>query len=148
RRSEPHHRLSLRAEGEETMTRTSVLLLATTFAMGCYQERNKSIELMNRGVEMGRQKLYDSAVRDLKQAITVDPTNAAAHYNLGIIYKDMKKWSDAASEFSEALKFDVANPALYYERGSVNLEDKKVADAEKDFNEAIKIDPKLYKAHF
>src|SRR5690349_7119116 len=100
------------------MSKKLVMGAALVLVAGCYQERNKSIELMNQGVEAGRQKLYDSAVRDLKQAIAVDQTNAAAHYNLGIIYKDMKKWSDSASEFGEAIKFDAANPALYYERGS------------------------------
>jgi hypothetical protein len=29
-------------------------------AAGCFQDRNRSIELMNKGVELGRQKLYDS----------------------------------------------------------------------------------------
>ena len=125
-----------------------VFVVGTGFSTGCYEQRNKSIELMNHGVEMGRQKLYDSAVRDLKQAISVDPTNAAAHFNLGVVFKDMKKWSDAASEYGEAIKYDVGNPALFYERGSVLLEDRKVSEAQKDFEEALKIDPKLYKAHF
>ena len=129
------------------MKRNPVIVAAVLIA-GCFQERNRSIELMNHGVEMGRQKLYDSAIRDLKQAIATDPTNAAAHYNLGIIYKDMKKWPDAQNEFSESLKFDVGNPALHYELGSAYLEEKKLAEAQHEFEEALKIDPKLYKAHY
>ena len=62
-----------------------MLLVAAT---GCNQEHNKSIEIMNKGVEEGRQKLFDSAIRDLKTATTIDPSNAAAYYNMGIIYKD------------------------------------------------------------
>ena len=49
------------------------LVGAVLLATGCFQERNKSIEMMNRGVEAGRQKLYDSAIRDLKSATTIDP---------------------------------------------------------------------------
>ena len=77
--------------------------------LGCNQERNKSIELMNHGVEMGRQKLYDRAVTDLKQAVTVDPSNDLAHFNLGIVYKDQKKWPDAANAFADAVKFSGDN---------------------------------------
>src|SRR5689334_5406684 len=91
-------------------TLTAAVLLV---AAGCYQERNKSIEMMNHGVEMGRQKLYDSAIRDLQQAIQIDPTNAAAHYNLGIVFKDQKKWDKAAEAYSNALKYDMDNPALH-----------------------------------
>src|SRR5215831_8561321 len=87
-------------------------------AAGCFQERNKSIEMMNQGVEAGRQKLYDTAVNKLKQATTIDPTNAAAYYNLGLVYKDQKKWSDAESAFRDSLKYDTDNPALHYELGS------------------------------
>jgi superkiller protein 3 len=126
------------------------ILIATTFAVaaGCYQERNKSIEMMNHGVAMGAQKSYDSAIRDLKQAIQIDPTNAAAYYNLGVVYKDQRKWPDAASAFSDALKYDLDNPALHYELGSALFEEKKVEDAKKEFESALKLDPKLYKAHF
>ncbi len=123
-------------------------LLGLLVLGACNQDRNRSIEVMNHGVEMGRQKLYDSAVRDLKQAVTIDPTNGQAYYNLGIVYKDQKKWSDAAQAFSEALKFDGANPALHYEIGSALLEDKKLAEAQREFESALRLDPKLYKAHF
>src|SRR4051794_7564664 len=100
RSAESQNHLPVRSQaGEQEMKK---IILGVVLVAGCYQERNKSIELMNHGVEMGRQKLYDSAVRDLKQAINVDPTNAAAHFNLGVIFKDMKKWSDSAGEFGEA----------------------------------------------
>src|SRR6187455_2221038 len=111
----------------------TILVGALVLACGCYAERNKSIELMNHGVEMARQKLYDSAIRDLKQAISVDPTNAAAHYNLGIVYKDMKKWNEAAAAFGDSKKYDPGNPALNYELGSAFLEQKKLGEAQKEF---------------
>ena len=45
------------------------LCATVMWPLGCNQERNKSIELMNHGVEMGRQKLFDRAVSDLNQAL-------------------------------------------------------------------------------
>src|SRR5262245_5277094 len=98
--------------------RRLILCAALVAAGGCNQERNKSIEMMNKGVEEGRQKLYESALRDLKQSVTIDPSNAAAYYNMGIIYKDERKWSDAADAFTSALRMDADNPALHYELGN------------------------------
>src|SRR5690349_21497653 len=63
-----------------------ILWMSVLVAAGCNQEHNKSIEVMNKGVEEGRQKLFDSAIRDLKAATTIDPSNAAAYYNLGVVY--------------------------------------------------------------
>ena len=37
------------------------LWLVLAGAAACNQERNRSIELMNHGVEMGRQKLFERA---------------------------------------------------------------------------------------
>ncbi len=124
------------------------ILVAAALLAGCYQERNKSIEYMNKGVEFGRQKIYDSAINNLKLATQTDPTNAAAYYNLGLVYKDQKKWTDASSAFSDAIKYDGENPALHYELGSALFEEKKVGEAEKEFEAALKIDGKLYKAHY
>ena len=63
--------------------------------LGCNQERNKSIEAMNQGVEAGRQKLFERAISQLQQAISLDASNDQAYYNLGIIYKDQKKLAEA-----------------------------------------------------
>ena len=45
--------------------------------LGCNQERNKSIEAMNQGVEAGRQKLFERAISQLQQAISLDASTAA-----------------------------------------------------------------------
>jgi tetratricopeptide (TPR) repeat protein len=124
---------------------TAALLVAAT---GCNQEHNKSIEIMNKGVEEGRQKLFDSALRDLKTATTFDPANAAAYYNMGIVYKDLRKWSEAADAFGSAIRLDADNPALHYELGNALFEQAKVGEAQAEFDKALKIDPKLYKAHY
>jgi tetratricopeptide (TPR) repeat protein len=125
-----------------------LVCFALVAAGGCNQERNKSIEVMNKGVEAARQKLYDSAIRDLKQSTMIDPSNAAAYYNLGIVYKDERKWQDCADAFTAALRMDGDNPALHYELGNALFEAGKPADAQAEFTKALQIDPKLYKAHY
>lgn len=127
----------------------NVILTAICLGLlGCNQERNKSIELMNHGVEMGRQKLYERAVNDLKQAVTIDPTNDLAHFNLGVVYKDQKKWTEAAGAFADAVKNNSDNASYHYELASAYQETKKLDLAKGEFEAALKIDNKLYKAHF
>lgn len=136
----------------------AALLVAAT---GCNEEHNHSIEVMNKGVEAGRQKIYDTAITNLKQATTIDPTNAAAFYNLGVVYKDERKWPDCAEAFAAAAKLDAQNPALHYELGNAYYEQTlpqdaqhpvgnpaKLPEAVTEFGKAIEIDPKLYKAHY
>jgi tetratricopeptide (TPR) repeat protein len=117
-------------------------------AGGCYENRNKSIEFMNRGVEMGRQKLYDSAVRDLKLAAETDPSNHLAWFNLGIVQKDQKHWDDAVTAFSRAAELESGNAGYHYELAEALQEAKKVDQAKSEYEAALKIDPRLYKTHF
>lgn len=136
----------------------AALLVAAT---GCNEEHNKSIEVMNKGVEAARQKIYDTAITNLKQAVTIDPTNAQAFYNMGVVYKDERKWPEAAEAFASAAKLDSQNPALHYELGNAYYEQTlpqdaqhpvgnpaKLPDAIGEFQKAIEIDPKLYKVHY
>lgn len=115
---------------------------------GCYENRNKSIELMNRGVEMARQKLYDSALRDLKAATETDPSNYVAWANLGAVFKDQKKWEDCAGAFAQASKLQDGNAEYHYEWGNALQEAKKNAEAKLQYEQALKINARLFKAHF
>ena len=87
-------------------------LWGTALLSGCVNEqRNKSIEAMNKGVEAGRQKLYDTATRNLKLATDLDPTNTLAWANQGAVYKDMRKWEECAKAFAEASKLEPSRKA-------------------------------------
>lgn len=109
-------------------------------ATGCYENRNKSIQLMNEGVELGKQKLYGTGVPKLKQATEVDPTNHLAWFNLGILYKDQRKWDDAASAFSQACKLQDANATYHYELGA-SYQEAALEVKHMDPNKMAKMDP-------
>jgi Tfp pilus assembly protein PilF len=66
----------------------------------CSQERIKAIELANRGADEFKNNLYDSAEKDLKQAIQTDPTYEIAYYNLGKIFQKQRKWTRRSSTSS------------------------------------------------
>jgi Tfp pilus assembly protein PilF len=112
----------------------------------CSQERIKAIELANRGAEEFRNTLYDSAEKDLKQAIQTDPSYEIAYYNLGKVFEKQRKWDKAIENFEQAVQHKPDNANYQYDLGMAYSESKRTEDAEKAFKAATAADPKLFKA--
>jgi Tfp pilus assembly protein PilF len=112
----------------------------------CSQERIKAIELANRGAEEFRNNLYDSAEKDLKQAIQTDPSYEIAYYNLGKVFEKQRKWDKAIENFEQAAQHKPDNANYQYDLGMAYSESKRTEDAEKAFKAATAADPKLFKA--
>ncbi len=112
----------------------------------CSQERIKAIELANRGAEEFKNNLYDSAEKDLKQAIQTDPTYEIAYYNLGKVFQKQRKWDKAIESFEQAVQRKPDNANYQYDLGEAYLESKRIDDAEKALKAATAADPKLFKA--
>ena len=87
------------------LTRARAVILGIAFVLPacegfvCSQERIKAIELANRGVEEFKNNLYDSAEKDLKQAIQTDATYEVSYYNLGKVFQKQRKWDKAIEAF-------------------------------------------------
>jgi len=112
----------------------------------CSQERIKAIELANRGAEEFRNNLYDSAEKDLKQAIQTDPSYEIAYYNLGKVFEKQRKWDKAIENFEQAAQHKPDNANYQYDLGMAYSESKRTEDAEKAFKAATAADGKLFKA--
>jgi Tfp pilus assembly protein PilF len=83
----------------------------------CSQERIKAIEYANKGVEEFKNNLYDSAEKDLKQAIATDPTYELANYNLGKVFQKQRKWDKACEQFEVAAQRVPNNANYQYDLG-------------------------------
>jgi tetratricopeptide (TPR) repeat protein len=134
------------------LTRARAVILGIAFALPacegfvCSQERIKAIELANRGVEEFKNNLYDSAEKDLKQAIQTDPTYEVSYYNLGKIHQKQRKWDKAIEAFEQAVQHKPDNANYAYDLGEAYFEMKKLDLAEKSLKQATEHDPKLFKA--
>jgi Tfp pilus assembly protein PilF len=122
------------------------LLLPACEGFVCSQQRIKAIELANRGAEAFKNNLYDTAEKDLKQAIQTDPTYDIAYYNLGKVFQKQRKWDKAAEAFESAAQRSPNNANFQHDLGEAYLESKKLDQAEKAFIAATNADPKLFKA--
>jgi Tfp pilus assembly protein PilF len=114
----------------------------------CSQERIKAIEIANHGAEAFKNNLYETAEKDLKQAIQTDPTYVIAQYNLGKVYQKQRKWDKAAEAFEAAVDREPKNANYQYDLGEAYLEAKKIDQAEKALKASTEADPKLFKAHW
>jgi Tfp pilus assembly protein PilF len=112
----------------------------------CSQERIKSIELANKGAEEFKNNLYDSAEKDLKQAIQTDPSYEIAYYNLGKVFQKQRKWDKAIEAFEQAVQRKPNNANYQYDLGEAYLSANRIDDAEKALKAATEADPKLFKA--
>jgi len=87
----------------------------------CSQERIKAIELANKGAEEFKNNLYDSAEKDLKQAIQTDPSYEIAYYNLGKVAQKQRKWDKAIEAFEQAVQRKPDNANYQYDLGEAYL---------------------------
>jgi Tfp pilus assembly protein PilF len=123
-----------------------VFLLPACEGFVCSQERIKAIELANRGADEFKNNLYDSAEKDLKQAIQTDPSYEIAYYNLGKVFQKQRKWDKAIEAFEQAVQRKPDNGNYQYDLGEAYLESKKIDQAQKALAAATVADPKLFKA--
>jgi Tfp pilus assembly protein PilF len=122
------------------------LVLPACEGFVCSQERIKAIELANRGADEFKNNLYDSAEKDLKQAIQTDPSYEIAYYNLGKVFQKQRKWDKAIESFEQAVQRKPDNANYQYDLGEAYLESKKIDEAQKALMAATVADGKLFKA--
>lgn len=133
--------------------RLQILLVASIGSAACdqfvcSQERIKAIESANAGAASFQNGLYDKAERELKQAITLDPSYPIAHYNLGKVFEKQHKWDKAIEAFEGACQKDPANANYHYDLGLAYLEAKQLDKAEGALKKATEVDGNLFKAHW
>ncbi len=93
------------------------------------------------------QKDYKGAIRDLTEAIRLNPNYDNAYYNRGVVRYKLGDKQGAVADYNSAIKINPNDDNAYTNRGVVrdDLGDKQGAIA--DFNTAIKINPNLAEAY-
>lgn len=88
-------------------------------------------------------KLTDpkKAIEYLTQTILLDPNYAAAYYNRGIAYDELKQFNRAKKDYDQAISLYPNFEAAYSNRGLVFYELKHFTQAISDFNQAIRLNP-------
>ncbi|MBI3300523.1 MAG: tetratricopeptide repeat protein [Deltaproteobacteria bacterium] len=64
---------------------------------------------MGRGATARQQHRLDEALRDLQEAVKVDPGSSTAHLELGLAYEESGRLPDAVQEYQAAVNADAKN---------------------------------------
>lgn len=119
-----------------------------TFVVGCNQERNESIRLMNQGLQLFKQDRLTDSLSKLGQAASVDPTNDRAFFYQGLLYEQkLDKFRSAEENYRKALELRPDSGEYQYHLGATLAKQKRWKDAVGVLEKAIELEPNRAEAH-
>ncbi|MGH9927706.1 MAG: tetratricopeptide repeat protein, partial [Pyrinomonadaceae bacterium] len=75
------------------------------------------------------------------EAATLNPADASAHYNLGLIHQQRGELEAARERFERAIQIDDEEIDAHYQLGRIALQQKRFDDAVKNFEQVVARDP-------
>ena len=95
----------------------------------------------NRASAYFSQGLIEQAIRDLDQAVKLNPNYAHAFVHRGMAYRSMGQYDRAIQDFDQAIKLEPNYTHAFAERGSAYSHQGQHQRAIQDFDQAIKLEP-------
>src|SRR5689334_2144780 len=89
---------------------------------------------------MGTQRAKAAFKQNLESA-TLNPADASAHYNLGLIHQSRGELDQARERFERALQIDDGEVDASYQLGRIARQQKRYADAIQNFEDVVTRDP-------
>lgn len=125
-----------------------------TLGVGAWQLRllkpltNAQQTLYQEGVNKYEAGNYEGAVKDLNQAIELDPKNALAYNKRGDAYYRLGDYEQAQADSSQAISLNPQDANAYFDRGFALSELGKYKEAIADYTQAIKLNSKDAYAYY
>lgn len=89
---------------------------------------------------MSAQRARQSFKQNL-EAATLNPADASAHYNLGLIYQQRGEYDAAVASFRRAIEIDPQDADAHYQLGRIARERGQPAEAIKYFETVVRLAP-------
>ena len=89
---------------------------------------------------MGSQRAKAAFKQNLESA-TLNPADASAHYNLGLIHQSRGELDEARARFERALEIDAEEIDASYQLGRIARQQKRYADAIQNFEQVVSRNP-------
>ena len=90
---------------------------------------------------------FVQAITDYTKAIELEPNNAAAYYNRGIVYSNSGNLEQAIQNFTKAIELDPRKIEAYINRGTAYLDSQDFEKALQDYNKTIALDSSIAEAY-
>lgn len=125
---------------DEAYRRLSLLIEKNSLEVLNYRLRSSMTYRMALD-NLDREVNFTRAIRDLKYAVKLDPTNPITLDNLGLLYRDAGKLSEAEQTFQKAtqVKKDFINSYIHW--GETLEQQGKTKEARKIYERALRINP-------
>jgi tetratricopeptide (TPR) repeat protein len=89
---------------------------------------------------MGQQRAKAAFKQNLESA-TLNPADASAHYNLGLVHQSRGEFEQASERFKRAIEIDPEEIDASYQLGRIARAQKRFADAIQHFEQVVARDP-------
>lgn len=120
------------------------LSVATT---GCKNAEASKAEHQKRGEAFLKERKFQEASIEFRNAIQLDDTFAAAHWGLAQAYEGLERWQEAFDEMKRAADLDPNNLPVRVRLGNYYLLGKQTAEAERYAKEVLQKDPNNIEGH-
>jgi tetratricopeptide (TPR) repeat protein len=104
-------------------------------------EQGKKSHLNNLGLAHIHMGDMERGVRQLKDALEIDPGFAPTHYNLGVAFYEMRQLKQATFHYTRALELDPSHAKAHYNLGLVLAQEDNLTEAAIHFRQALEIEP-------
>jgi tetratricopeptide (TPR) repeat protein len=104
--------------------------------------------LVNRGIEKGKEGDLDGAIADFTRAVELNPKDDAPYYNRAQAKRLKKDAAGAIADYTRAIELGSTNPAAYNNRGNARAENNDRDGAIADYTHAIELKPDYARAYY
>ena len=111
-------------------------------------DRLSAADWFKKGYQYALDKEYDKAIEAFTSAIALDPNDAVAYNNRGVVYgRDKGQYDRAIEDYNKAIQLDPNLASAYNSRGYAYNNKGQHDRAIEDYNKAIQLDPNLAAAY-
>lgn len=100
-----------------------------------------------RGVYYRMEKKYSKALKDLNQAVTLNPNEAMFYSNRGNIFFDLGQDDNALFDYNNCIRLDSTDENAFANRGAIFGRRGQYDEAVQDLSRAIDLDPNFVNAY-
>lgn len=101
----------------------------------------------NIGITYDRLCRYDDAVKELQEALRLDPAYIEVHNNLAVTYDKMGKYDEAQEELLEAIRLNPGYTEAHINLGNILAREGRYDEAIGELDIALRLDPGSAIAH-
>jgi tetratricopeptide (TPR) repeat protein len=136
------------AVGDEALSRDQTFVAIEAFSGAVALKRDSMLAYLKRGQTYSRRRELDSALRDLREAVRLDPTAPQPLELLGDVNAEMQRYERAAELYRRFVTLDDRAPRVLYKLALTYYRDGQVPAAIEPLRQAVAIDPRLAEAHY